>query len=161
MEIWKEHRKKALTTNGKVNMEDVALHWPERLGHLRRISGLVSGLVVLPEVRVEIWDSLNGHGHGSYVPAERLIKLWSGTWLLALTFVHELGHSLMRVGASSWNKWGDDSYLSDPEEIFARAFTQYIALKTGDKTLNLQLEGVREFHWTDEEFEEMINDLTI
>jgi hypothetical protein len=137
-----------------VNMEDIALRWPERLGHLRRIVSLVEGCVSLPPVRVEIWDSLGG-SHGAYIPSSRLIKLWSGNPVMALTLVHELGHSLMEIGPNAWCKaeWMGDGYLSDPEEIWARAFTQWVCVKTGDRTLNKQLNSLREFHWLDGEFD--------
>ena len=146
---------KALITNSKVDLSDVGLHYPERLGHLNRIVGLVSEFVSLPSCKVEIWDEVGGGCHGSYTPYDRLIKLWSKAPCLGLTLVHELSHSLMRLGPSEWDKWGGDKYLSDGEELFARAMSQWICIKTGDKTLGMQLEDVRNFHWTDSEFENL------
>ncbi len=137
-----------------VGISDVS-RYPEKLGHLLRISRLVEGVVGELDCRVEIWDGGLGGCQGVYLPSSRLIKLWSGSSYLALVLVHELAHSLMKVGHSSWNKWVDDPYLGDGEELFARAVVQHVATVTGDRTLNLQLDTVREFHWTPEEFSRM------
>lgn len=153
METWNDHRKKELTTRSNVCLDDVRDRWPEKLGHLSRICGLVESVCELPSSRVEIWDDIEGGCHGSYTPSSRLVRLWSDNPVIGLTLVHELGHSLMRTGLTSWDKWERDPYLSDPEELWARAFTQYVALRTGDRTLNLQLSAHREFHWLDGEFD--------
>lgn len=154
---WKTFKTVSIPYNisGMIDLTDVKHRWPERYGHVKRICGLVESVAPGCKARVEIWDGgLNGC-QGMYVPSDRLIKLWSGSSVLALTLVHELGHSLMRVGRVWWDKWDRDPYLSDPEELFARWFTQLVATETGDKTLCAQLDLVREFHWTDEEFELM------
>lgn len=134
-----------------IDLSDVKKNWPERYGHLVRIARLVSSVVEIDEVKVEIWEGGLDNCQGVYVPSERLVRLWSDSSVMALTMVHELGHSLMRIGKSWWDKW-DDPYLSHPEELYARAFTQLVAVKTEDKVLCSQLDGVRGFHWSDREF---------
>lgn len=135
-----------------VNLLDVGLRYPERLGHLKRIVGVVENVVgSLPPCSVEIWDDVEGGCHGSYTPSSGLIKLWSGSGSMALTLVHELGHSYMEIGRGSWNRWNVE-YYSDPEELWARAFTQYVCLVSGDRVLNKQLVGLENIHWTVEDF---------
>lgn len=49
------------------------------------------------------------------------------------------------------------SYLTDDREVFARSYAQYIALRSGDRTLRKQFKEMQEqnpnFTWTDKEFE--------
>jgi hypothetical protein len=154
MEILSVHKSVVLTT--LIDLADVKKNWPERYGHLVRIARLVESVVELGLVRVEMWDGGLDGCQGVYVPSCHTVRLWADSPVLALTLVHELGHSLMRVGSSWWSKWESDSYLSDPEELYARAFTQYVAVKTEDRVLCSQLESVREFHWSADEFSKIM-----
>jgi transposase len=116
----------------------------------------------------------------------------TGPWP-ALTMVHEVGHVLdhLAIGspgsfasisediltpvleklkqtkaylALSKNPRVDHSYLLNPKELWARAYAQYIAVRSGDARLLKDLKLVRnsilpDRQWTDEEFEPIAQEI--
>lgn len=70
---------------------------------------------------------------------------------------------LRDVAAGESDDKGYFHYLTDDREVFARSYAQYIALRSGDRTLRKQFKQMQEqnpnFTWTNKEFEPIANAL--
>lgn len=139
----------------------------EAIEAVESVHGVPEGF---PGVRVEVWSQVPGGGVGAYCPVERLIRLseLGVSEFGASTLVHELGHHLSlsepdflwQVYSDRWlldlygavrdsEAWAllrveeDRDYLADPREVFARAYGQWIAERSGSRVLLEQLERTR------------------
>lgn len=145
----------------------------EAIEAIEAVHGVPEGL---PGVRVEVWSLVAGGAVGAYDPVEGLIRLSeSGVPEFgASTLVHELGHhlSLCRGGLGlesgvdaavrESGAWAllrfeeDREYLTNPAEVFARAYGQWIAERSGSLVLLAELERTMElapaYQWAGEDF---------
>lgn len=164
-----------------IDLSEVAHWYPERLDGLERVVSIVELIVgreSVGECRVEFTDRLRGQAFGVY--SERLIELCSYQPEMAeITLVHELGHfisddtdwlqteyAFMKwVGAVVGDDWAQAirnsdagkrhksaEYLGDWREFWARSFTQWIANRSGDCLLLVQLAEIQEDHWESSDF---------